>query len=335
MQDPRIVVIGAGAMGGSMACALARSGAWVEIIDTDSAHVTVIGADGLAVENLGEAGQVGADTEPGAVGRADLVVVMVPAYETARAARTAAHVLKSDGFAVSCQNGLGNAEALVAELGAERVFMGSTRASADRPAPGRPRITKMDPTLVGELDGRSSDRTRWFADAMTRGGMPTEVTDNIEGVLWSKFIHNCCINAPSAITGLRMGEVTRVPDLGPLRWQIAEEALAVARAKGIRLQYPDPVPLMQVHVWRKFTKPSMQQHVEQGRMIEIDAINGWLVKEAEALGLDAPVNRVVTALARGRAIAEQLKQSEGRDYAAMTAEAEAEIDRGERPWENQ
>ncbi|MEM1298615.1 MAG: 2-dehydropantoate 2-reductase, partial [Pseudomonadota bacterium] len=239
MADPRIVVIGAGAMGGSMACALARAGAWVEIVDTDTAHVTVIGADGLAVENLGDAGPVAADSAAGEAGRVDLAVIMVPAFETARAAETAAHLLKAEGSAVSLQNGLGNAEALIEVLGAGRVFMGSTRASADRPAPGRPRITKMDPTQVGELDGRASDRTRWFADAMTQGGMPTEVTDNIEGVLWSKFIHNCCINAPSAITGLRMGEVTRVPDLAPIRWQIAEEALAVARAKGIRLEYPD------------------------------------------------------------------------------------------------
>ena len=334
MQDPMIVVIGAGAMGGSMACALARSGARVEIVDIDTAHVTVIGADGLAVENLGEAGPVLADSVPGEAGRADLAVVMTPAFETAKAAETAAHVLRPEGAVVSLQNGLGNAEALIEVLGAERVFMGSTRASADRPMPGRPRITKMDRTSVGELDGSASDRATWLADALTRGGMPASVSDNIWGVLWSKFIHNCCINAPSAITGLRMGEVTRVPDLALIQWQIAEEALAVARAKGIQLEYPDPVPMMQRHVWQKFTQPSMLQHVEQGRMIEIDAINGRLVKEAEALGLDAPVNRLVTALARGRALAAYRAQNGAPDYAALTAEAEAEIERGETPWEH-
>ena len=68
-----------------------------------------------------------------------------------------------------------------------------------------------------------------------------------------------------------------------------------ALASGVLLEHPDPIPKMQVHVWRKFTKPSMLQHVDQGRMIEIDAINGWLVREAEALGLEAPVNRIVAA----------------------------------------
>lgn len=335
MNDPMVVIIGAGAMGGLMAGALANAGVRIEIIDTDAAHVAVLQERGLKVSGFDmQPARVPVATGATRAGYADLALVMTPAYETASAARTAAEVLSPDGAAVSLQNGLGNAEALIAALGEGRVFMGSTRASADRPAPGQPRLTKMDPTTVGELDGATSDRARWLADAMTRGGMPTHVSDNITGVLWSKFIHNCCINAPSAITGLRMGEVTRVPDLAPLRWQIAEEALAVARAKGIRLEYPDPVPMMQVHVWQKFTKPSMLQHVEEGRMIEIDAINGWLVQEAERLGVDVPVNRIFTALARGRALAEHRKRHESPDYAAMTAQAEAEIRRGDRPWEH-
>ncbi|MEM7742477.1 MAG: ketopantoate reductase family protein [Pseudomonadota bacterium] len=328
--DPSVVVVGAGAMGGTMAAALALGGARVSIIDTDGAHVAAISTAGLRVSGLGDV-EVPASTD--LVGVGDLAVVMTPAFETHRAAQTAKAVLKPDGSAVSLQNGLGNAESLIDVLGEGRVFMGSTRASADRPAPGCPRVTKMDPTTVGEFSGETSERAAWFADALTRGGMPTSVTQNITGVLWSKFIHNCCINAVSAITGLRMGEVTRIRDLAPLRWEIAEEALAVARAKGISLEYPDPVQLMQVHVWRKFTKPSMLQHVEQGRAIEIDAINGWLVREAEAMGMAAPVNKIVTALARGRAHAAQIGTGPAPDYGAMTSEAEAEIDRGERPWE--
>jgi len=92
---------------------------------------------------------------------------------------------------------------------------------------------------------------------------------------------------------------------------------------------------MRIHVWRKFTKPSMLQHVEQGRPIEIDAINGWLVEEAGRLGLEAPLNRIVTALARGRAEGARRAalESLSLDYAEMTRIAEAEIDRGERPGE--
>ena len=334
MDDPTVVMIGAGAMGGTMAGALLSAGVRLSIIDTDARHVAVIGENGLAVTNLGDgtALPVPITTEADAEGIADLVVIMTPAYETAHAALTAARVLKPDGAAVSLQNGLGNYEALCEVLGSGRVFMGSTRASADRPAPGCPRVTKMDPTVVGEIDGTDSARTRWLAEALTRGGMPAGVTSGIVGQLWSKFIHNCVINAPSAITGLRMGEVTRVPGLGALRWEILDEALAVARAKGIALADPDPREKIAIHVWRKFTRPSMQQHIDDGRPIEIEAINGWLVREAEALGVPVPINRALTMLARGRAVAVDRARA-APDYATLTAEAEAEIDRGDRPWE--
>jgi 2-dehydropantoate 2-reductase len=333
-NDAEVVMIGAGAMGGVIAGALARAGVRLSIIDTDAEHVTAINRDGLRVEGLGCGAplSVPAMTAPEREGWADLAVVMTPAYETASAARTAARVLKPQGAAVSMQNGLGNAEALVAGLGAGRVFMGSTRVSADRPTPGRPRVTRIDPSGVGELDGPALPRTRWVADRLTQGGLPTGVSDNVIGVLWSKFIHNCGINALSAITGLRMGEVSRVAGLGALRWQVIEEALAIARAKGIALEYPDPVPELKRHTWRKFTKPSMLQHVEAGRPIEIDALNGWLVREAETMGMDVPANRIVTALARGRALA-ALRAKSPPDYAALAAEAEAEIARGETPWE--
>lgn len=333
-NDAEVVMIGAGAMGGVIAGALARAGVRLSIIDTDTAHVEAINRDGLRVANLGDGAplRVPAMTATDREGWADLAVVMTPAYETGAAAQTAARVLKPQGAAVSMQNGLGNAEQLVAALGAGRVFMGSTRVSADRPAPGCPRATRIDPSSVGEWEAGAQPRTRWFAEKLTAGGLPTDVSDNVVGVLWSKFIHNCGINALSAITGLTMGEVSRIPGLGPLRWQVIDEGLAVARARGIRLQYPDPVPELKRHTWRKFTKPSMLQHIESGRPVEIESLNGWLVREAEALGIDVPANRIVTALARGRAQAASHAKSPP-DYAAMAAEAEAEIARGETPWD--
>lgn len=334
MFDPDVAMIGAGALGGSMAGALIRAGARLTIIDTDAEHVAAINAHGLQVLNLADEAPltVRATTDPGAAGWADLAIVMTPTYDRDAAAVTAAHVLKPDGSAASLQNGLGNAEALIATLGADRVFMGSSKSSADRPAPGQPRITKLDPLTVGELDGQTRPRTEWLADALTRGGIPTGVSDNIQGVLWSKFITNCCINALSAITGLRMGEVSRIPGLGPLRWEIVQECMAVVRAKGIKLAGPDPETALKPHTWRKFTQPSMLQMIEAGRPIEIEAINGHLVAEAAALGIPVPINRSVTALARGRAAAIARDRGAAPNYTELTKAAEAEVDRGETPW---
>lgn len=333
METPKVAMIGAGAMGGVMAGALAAGGADLTIIDTDTAHVSAIRAQGLRVTGLDGPQHVPAMSAPEGSGWADLAVIMVPSTETATAARTARQVLKPDGSAVSCQNGLGNLEVLSEVLGAGRVFMGSTKVSADRPQPGCPRVTRIDPTTLGELDGQTRPRTDWMVRTLSAGGLPSVLTDNINGALWTKFIHNCAINALSAITGLRMGEVTRIPELGALRWQIVDEALAVAAARGVRLTDPHPHRTLKPHVWKKFTKPSMLQHIEQGRPTEIDAINGYLVREGARLGIPTPVNAVIHALALGRGAA-VLRAEETLDYEAMTAAAEAEIARGETPWDH-
>lgn len=335
MNDPKVVMIGAGAMGGILAAALARGGADLSIIDTDAVHVAAINRNGLVPRDFPphEPVPVPAMTKPEAEGYADIAVIMTPAYEVAKAASTARHVLKPEGSAVSCQNGLGNAEALIGELGEGRVFMGSTRSSADRPTPGTPRATKIDPTSVGEFDGSTSARARWFAETATRGGLPTSVTDNIIGVLWSKFIHNCAVNAICATTGLRQAEIARDPALESLRDQLLKEGLAVAKAKGIRLEKPDPQPHIRQHMWQKYTQPSMLQMVEAGRLIEIDAINGWLVRLGDALGVDVTANRLITALAQGRAQASRQVQHMQIDYAALSAEAQDTIARGEAPWQ--
>ncbi|MEM9060632.1 MAG: 2-dehydropantoate 2-reductase [Pseudomonadota bacterium] len=337
MNDPTVVMIGAGAMGGILAAALARGGARLSIIDTDSEHVDAINRHGLRPHNFGpeEPLHVAASVAPVSDHSVDLAVVMAPAYESANAAETAARVLKPDGSAVSCQNGLGNAEALIAELGSGRVFMGSTRSSADRPAPGSPRLTKLDPTTVGELDGSSSLRAQWFAATATRGGMPTAVSDNIVGVLWSKFVHNCAVNAICATTGLRQAEIARDPALEALRDRLLDEALTVARTKGIELEKPDPQPHIRQHMWQKYTQPSMLQMVEAGRPIEIDAINGWLVREADALAIDVPANRMIAALARGRARASHQSKNGLPDYADLTEQAQNDIANGRAPWQSE
>ena len=77
-----------------------------------------------------------------------------------------------------------------------------------------------------------------------------------------------------ATTGITQAETAGVPELEDLRTAIVEEALAVAAAKGVTLEYPDPLPNIRAHVASKRTKPSMLQHIEAGRRTEIDAIIG-------------------------------------------------------------
>jgi 2-dehydropantoate 2-reductase len=296
-----IAIIGAGALGGSYGAALARAGHAVTFFDVNAAHVAAMAAGGLKVSGVfGDTLAHGvATTEPAAIPPADVAIVLADTNATGPAARVAAGCLKPDGFAITIQNGIGNVEALIEAAGPGKVCGGSTMNSAAFIAPGHVAHTNLGLTTIGELDGRMTPRIGRLAEAMQAAGLPAKVTDNIMGTIWSKFILNCAINPLTAIMGLRAGEILRSPHAGRLMGQVVDEALAVVRAKGIVLPDPDIRTYVLEHGFRRYNKPSMMQHVEQGRRTEIEALNGALVREAQALGIATPVNETIWRIVSG------------------------------------
>ena len=135
---------------------------------------------------------------------------------------------------------------------------------------------------------------------------------------------NCAINALCATTGLRLGELARLPELDAFQDRVIDEILAVVAAKGITLADPDLRATVKRHCRRKFSKPSMLQHVEAGKRTEIDALNGALVREARALGLATPYNEALVALLKGRELHQRRALHEpDLDYAAWEARVSA------------
>jgi 2-dehydropantoate 2-reductase len=322
----RIVVIGAGAMGGSYGGLLALQGHEVGLIDTWEAHVHAINREGLHL--AGARGDhtipLRAATGPEGVGPADLAICFVDSNHTADAAKTAATVLAPDGYAITFQNGIGNVEALQAELGKDRVLGGSSMCSAASHGPGEVVLTHLGLTSLGETDGRPSARAQALAAALTGAGLESRLAPDIMATIWTKFALNCAINALCATTGLRLGEVARLPELDALQDRVIDEVLAVVAAKGITLADPDLRATVKRHCRRKFSKPSMLQHVEAGKQTEIDALNGALVREAKALGLATPYNEALVALLKGRELHQRRALHEpDLDYAAWEARVAA------------
>ena len=229
-----------------------------------------------------------------------MVIVFVDANHTGAAAETARQVLAPDGFAVTFQNGIGNVETLQAALGGERVLGGSSMCSAAAIGPGHVRLTHRGKTSIGETDRTVRPRTARLAEILNGAGLETEVAADIMAVIWEKFALNCCINALAATTGLRAGEIARLPALDALQDRIIAEVMAVTKARGIRLPTPDLPAKIKAQCRKKFNKPSMLQHVEAGRRTEIEALNGALLREAEALGIATPCNEALVALLKGR-----------------------------------
>jgi 2-dehydropantoate 2-reductase len=318
----RIAVIGAGAMGGTFGGLLSRQGHDVTLIDIWREHVAAINASGLHLEGVnGEHRiRIRALEDAGSVEGQELAIVFTDANSTAAAARTAKRVLSNSGVAITFQNGIGNIETLVAELGAARVLGGSSMNSAAVLGPGHIAHTHRGVTSAGELDGKATARLDAIVRALNQAGLETKAHTNIMGQVWTKFVLNCAINPLCATTQLRLGEIVRLPELSALQDRVLEELLAVVKAKKIELTDPDIHQSIKKHCWRKYSKPSMFQHVEQGKQTEIDALNGALVREAKALGVPTPYNESVVALLKG---VEKSRQQTVRgpkpDYTALEA----------------
>jgi 2-dehydropantoate 2-reductase len=320
----RICVIGAGALGGSYGGRLALSGADVTLIDRWPEHVAAIARDGLHLDGVpgDHFVRLPAVTDPAGVSGFDLAIVTVDANATAAAAQTARAVLAPGGFALTLQNGIGNVEALVAVLGEDRVIGGSSMSSAAVAGPGHVTQTHKGKTTIGELDGRRTDRIEAVRALLEGAGFDTVVSEDVMAVVWQKFLLNLAINPLCAITGLRLGEVSRLPAMDALQDRVIDEALAVVAAKGLRLPDPDIRATIKRHCRSKYSRPSMLQHIDAGRRTEIDALNGALVREAQALGVPVPCNEAVVALAKGRELARIRAVSEPDiDYDALEAEA--------------
>ena len=330
----RFCVIGAGSMGCLYGGLLARAGYEVTLLDVWAEHVEAIRRDGLALDGITGALSIRVDatTEASAIAQCDVAIVLTDANATGDAAAAARTVLGDEGFAVTLQNGIGNVETLTAELGPGRVLGGLSYHSAALRRPGQVSHTHAGPTWLGELDGRRTPRLERLAAALTHAGFTPTIVDDIQGLIWSKFVHNCAINAIAAVAGLRVGEIARSPGADRLQTRIIEEALAVVRALGVTLPDPDPMGTIKEFCRTKFNKPSMLQHVEQGKRTEIHALNGALVREGRRLGVPTPYNEALVWLAEAvEQRMQQLVRDGPLDYERLEAEAKRGAGARERP----
>jgi len=235
--------------------------------------------------------------EASEAGRVDLALVLVKSYDTAASVRTLKQILSRDGLVLTLQNGIGNYETLN-EAAPGQVLLGTTIMGAMTLGPGRFRHTGFGETHFGEADGSIRDRTRAVGAVLEKmNGGPVHVVDNAVGCVWSKLIVNAAINAPATLLRVRNGDLPVSSGGRELIHAIVEECLTIVRAKGIRLIFDDAEA--RVLAVCEGTAPninSMFQDIRAGRRTEIDFINGALAREAQHLGILAPVNRALSLL---------------------------------------
>jgi 2-dehydropantoate 2-reductase len=286
--------MGAGAMGSLFGAHLAMAGHDVLLVDVDPAVVAAVSAEGV---QLGDrAVPVPITGDPDGHGPCDVVLVLVKTYDTAAAALLARPLVGPATTVATLQNGIGGADVLIAEFGAGRVLAGVTYQGATVLAPGRIRHHMHGETWIGD----DLERARPFAEALSAAGQPAHALAPVAPRIWKKLTNNCMGNATAALTGMNAGQMVADAGILALQRAIATEAVTVARALGHELDLEDCIQT-NTSILRSSGdgRPSMLQDVEAGRRTEIDTLNGAIVRHADTLGIDVPVNRSLAALVAG------------------------------------
>ena len=299
----KIGIVGAGAMGGLFAGMLTRAGQDVWLIDNHKQRAEKINREGLIIEASKalesrepkqEIIKIKVTTELSNAGSCDLVILFVKAYDTEKATRNSLPLTGKKTVWLTLQNGLGNIERMGKIVGKDRMVGGITYQGATVLEVGRIRHAGCGKTVIGEIGGRVSERIKSISDIFNQAGIDTEISDNIEGVLWGKLLINAVINPLTAITRVRNGQLLESPFLKETMNLIVEEAMRVPLKKGIRLPYQKVFEKVEESCQTSRDNiSSMLQDILRKKRTEIDFINGAIVSEAEKIGIPTPLNRAL------------------------------------------
>lgn len=296
----KIAIVGAGAMGSLFGALLAEAGSEVWLIDVWQDHVAAIQDKGLTIEREGRTRKVDiqATIDPSRVKSVDLVIIFVKSTHTAAAVETAAKLLDSGGLVMTLQNGMGNAEIIAQAVDSSRILGGTTSHGATLLSPGCIRHAGSGATVIGSWsrDETGQNHARRMAAYFSTAGIATEAVADVLQVIWNKLLVNVGINAITALTGIKNGQLLDLDTTRDVSRRAVEEAAAVASAQGVNTRSDAVEHVFSIAEATAPNRSSMGQDVDNRRQTEINAINGYIVRAARNLGIQTPVNQTLAAL---------------------------------------
>jgi 2-dehydropantoate 2-reductase len=295
----RIVIIGAGGVGGYFGARLIAAGEDVTFVARGS-HLTAIQTSGLRLESpKGDLHlpEVNATSDVHTPGPADIVLLTVKMYDIESAAATLAPLIGPKTVVVTLQNGVEAVDVVAKQVGRQHVAGGVAYVAAVIAAPGLIRHTSLDTLFFGELDGHRSDRLVELEAACQRAGFNARASEHIEIDLWSKFSRLSVFSGMTAVTRSPIGVLRSDPELLAMLQAACEETALVARARGIAL--PDALmqEIMQmVEELPYHAKSSMLEDLERGRRLELPWLSGAVVRLGREAGVPTPIHSFIATV---------------------------------------
>lgn len=299
----KILVVGAGAVGGYYGAMLARGGHSVTFVARGE-HGRRMGEHGLTIETpdgeLTVRAPVLSDVRDAAGLAVDLAIVAVKSTGLDAVTSGVGAALGDGGVALPLLNGVDSEEVLARAIGRARVVGGIAQIAARLVGPGRVHVDGSARLVLAPLSPEQMPLVERLAAALSGAGFACDAKRDLKRILWTKLLWNAPFNAVSALTRKSPGDVLGVPELAALVRDAMREVAAVARAEGVEID-DKFIDATLASTREKFAGgvPSMLQDVLAGRPTETRALQGAVTARGSVHGISTPIHSMLLALMLG------------------------------------
>lgn len=296
----KILFAGAGALGSRFAYMLHQNGEDVTLVDTWQEHVEKIKKDGLKViidgEDLGNV-NIPIYYPEELTGEYDVVFVATKSMQLRPTLEQLKPFLKETTKVICILNGLGHVDTLEDYVNPENILIGVTLWTSGLGGPGVLNASGTGKTEIKQVSEQDTTFTLDMVERFNKAGLNLVYSENVFQSIWHKAGLNCVLNAYCTIIDCNIGEYGSYSEHQKLTDMLLDEVVAVGRAEGVDVKYEVisgninrifPPELAGLHY------PSLYQDMKNGRLTEIDYLNGAVARLGEKHGIATPVCTLVT-----------------------------------------
>lgn len=306
-----ILITGLGALGTVFATLLKKAGHSVFALTKDKYLAALsdrkVRVSGIWGEHEADLDGIFSSIGPLQQEKIDLIILTVKSYDTAAAIEQVKPLMGKDTLVITAQNGYGNYETVSSAVGKDHTLLSRIIFGVKLPAPGRAEVTVIaDDVRIGQPHNAvDRGRVQEIAAAFTSAGIPTAYAENVEAILWDKILYNAALNPLGAILECTYGQLAENGETRRTMDAIIDEIFHVAEARGIALNWKSAAAYRD-HFYTRLVPPtarhypSMYYDVKAGKRLEIDALNGAVVKLAREKGIAVPVNETITNIIKAK-----------------------------------
>ena len=294
----KIAVMAAGAVGGYFGARMAAAGHDVQFI-ARGAHLEAIRKNGLTLDSVHgdlHLPKANVTDDPGKVGPVDIVLFAVKLWDTEAAAEQARPLIGPDTRLITFQNGVDSVERIGPIIGKENTVCGVAAIASVIAAPGVIKHSSAFATIrFGHSDKHADPVLTAFADAGKAAKLDIAVSQDIDVDRWQKFIFLTAMSGATSALRSPIGPIVADPELRDFFQQLMQEALAVGRAKGVKLEQAVVDSRMQfvLNTVERGMKASMAHDLDRGNRIELDWLSGKVRQFGRELGIPTPASDTV------------------------------------------